>query len=481
MRIGYGRAVGAAVAVSIALRLRFLFAPLLADEAGALSAARDWAGGGKLYQNVWIDRPQGFIALFRVWDALPHTDASSTRILAVLLGAVAVVAVASVGRSLFTAGIGAMAAILTAAVTASPLLEGFASNGELLAAGFALPALAVVAAVIAQRCATWWMLVAGVLFGCALAVKQSTFDVLVAVLAWLALAWLLRWQQRRTVVVSTLLLGVGVSVVLAAVAWHGSTLGWHDYWYAMAGFRLGSRSGLSNPELDRLGRSLLFVSVAMAPAVALMLHARSLLAFRSLLRRPHAMLIVLWASVSLLAFVTGGSFHRHYFIILAYPLALLAAVAGDRSRQNRRYAGAAAAIALVAAVPFIANPRLILGDVSDTNREVAAWIHEQETRRGPLTVYAYCADAALYTELGQAPPFRYLWEDHVRLAEGGQQGLFDLLTGPKAPDFVIRLQPLEQCDESGMLATAIEQHYRSEGLIGDAEVLRRSDLPATAG
>ncbi len=482
LQFTYRRAVVAAVAASVALRARFLFTPLLADEGGILSVARDWSSGGTLYRNAWIDRPQGLIVLFRGWDALPGTGVSSTRMLAVLLGAAAVIAVASVGRSLFSARVGALAAWFTAALTASPLLEGFASNGELLSAAFALSGLAVFTAVIMKRCSLWWLLLAGVLLGVALAVKQSAFDVLLAMLAWLALAWLMRWQPRQRVVASGALLALGVSFVLGACAWHGSTLGWHDYWYAVAGFRLEARSALSNPELDKLAISLLFIIPVMVPALTLVVRGGGAIAARSLLQRPHATLVMLWTLAATFSFVTGGSFHRHYFIILAFPLALLAAIATDKlGPSGLRHGAIAVGIALAAAVPLIANPRLILGDVTDTNVELASWLDQQEAVRGPLTVYAYCADAALYTQIGQMPPFRYLWEDHVRLADGAQDGLLALLTGPDAPDYILRLQPFEKCDESGELAAAIEGGYVSEGKIGEAEVLRRSDLAPPVG
>jgi len=482
MRLTYRQTVLAAVAASIALRARFLWTPLLADEGGTLSVARDWSSGATLYRNVWIDRPQGLIVLFRAWDALPGTGVSSIRMLAVLLGAVAVVAVASVGRSLFSPSVGALAACFTAALTASPLLEGFASNGELLSAAFAITGLAIVAAIIAERCAFGWSLSAGVLLGAALAVKQSAFDILLAILAWLALAWLLRWKPRTRVLATAGLLVLGVGMVLGACAWHGSTLGWNDYWYAVAGFRLDSRSALSDPEFDKLAVSVLFVISVMVPALSLALRAHRQVAARSLLRRPHAALVILWTLAATFAFVTGGSFHRHYFIILAFPLALLAALATDKlGAPGLRHAAIALGIAVASATPFIVDPPLILGDVTDTNTELASWLDGQEAVRGPLTIYAYCADAALYTQIGQTPPFRYLWEDHVRLADGAQEGLLKLLTGPDAPDFVLRLQSLAKCDESGALATAIAHGYVSEGKIAEAEVLRRNDLAPVAG
>ncbi len=482
MKFTYRRAVIGAVAVSVALRARFLFTPLLADEGGNLSVARDWSSGGRLYRNVWIDRPQGLIALFRGWDALPGTGPSSTRMLAIIFGAAAVVAIASIGRSLFSPRVGIVAAWFAAVLTASPMIEGFASNGELLSAGFAVSGLAIMAAVIAVRCSHYWLLVAGLVLGAALAVKQSAFDVVLAIAAWLLLAWLLRWQQRRRSIADAALLAGGIGAVLGACAWHGSTLGWSEYWYAIAGFRLQSRSALSNPELDKLAISLLFIVPVLVPAFVLVLRASREVRVRSLPRRPHATLIMLWTIAATFSFATGGSFHRHYFIIVAFPLSLLAALAVEKlGRSSQRHAKIALAIAIAAAAPFIANPRLILGDITDTNVKLATWVEQQEAQRGPLTIYAYCADAAIYSQIGQAPPFRYLWEDHVRFAEGAQEGLLQLLTGPDAPDYIIRVQPLTQCDESGTLAAAIEHGYVSEGKIGQAEILRRIDLPPLSG
>jgi len=482
MKLTYRQSVLGAVAVSVVVRARFLFTPLLADEGGTLSVARDWSSGATLYRNVWIDRPQGLIVLFRAWDALPGTGPSSIRMLAIIFGAAGIFAVASVGRSLFNPRVGALAAWFAAALTASPMIEGFASNGELLSGAFGVCGLAITAAVMTERCAQTWLLLAGVLLGAALAVKQSAFDVLLAIAAWLVLAWLLRWRQRRRVALDTALLAGGITAVVGGCAWHGSTLGWNDYWYAVAGFRLEARSALSNPELDKLAISLLFIIPVLVPAFVLLVRANGIVGIRSLSRRPHAALTLLWTLAAAFSFATGGSFHRHYFIILALPLSLLAALAAERLGQSgRRHAVVALAIAFAAATPFIANPRLILGDVTDTNVELAAWISQQEAQRGPLVVYAYCADAALYPQIDQTPPYRYLWEDHVRFADGAQEGLLRLLTGPQAPDYVLRVQPLEKCDESHTLAAAIEVGYISEGKIGPVEVMRRIDLPAPSG
>src|SRR6185436_11027682 len=73
-----GRFVAASMAVSIALRIRFITTPLSADEGGYLAVARAWASGKSLYTDAWVDRPQGLLVLYRVLDAL--TGGSPTAI-----------------------------------------------------------------------------------------------------------------------------------------------------------------------------------------------------------------------------------------------------------------------------------------------------------------------------------------------------------------------------------------------------------------
>ena len=88
------RFVVVSVAVSIALRARFLTTPLSVDEGGYLAVARAWASGRTLYGQAWVDRPQGLLVLFRLWDDLTGGSPMAIRAMAILFGCLAVVAVA---------------------------------------------------------------------------------------------------------------------------------------------------------------------------------------------------------------------------------------------------------------------------------------------------------------------------------------------------------------------------------------------------
>src|SRR6478736_5330301 len=88
--------VAVAVVVSILLRARFLSTPLTSDEGGYMAVARAWASGKHLYTDAWVDRPQGLLVLYRVLDALTGGSPTAIRAMAIVFGALGVVALSYV-------------------------------------------------------------------------------------------------------------------------------------------------------------------------------------------------------------------------------------------------------------------------------------------------------------------------------------------------------------------------------------------------
>src|SRR5258706_13971351 len=86
------RAVVAALAVSVALRARFINTPLSSDEGGYMAVARAWASGKQLYRDAWVDRPQGLVVLFRIWDGLTGGSRTAIRVMAMVFARVALLA-----------------------------------------------------------------------------------------------------------------------------------------------------------------------------------------------------------------------------------------------------------------------------------------------------------------------------------------------------------------------------------------------------
>ena len=71
-------ALAAAALASFVLHIPFLTTPLSVDEGGYGYVARWWASGADLYGDVWVDRPQGLLLLYRWARALPGSDGSTS-------------------------------------------------------------------------------------------------------------------------------------------------------------------------------------------------------------------------------------------------------------------------------------------------------------------------------------------------------------------------------------------------------------------
>jgi hypothetical protein len=73
--------------VAVLVRLRFLDVPLSVDEGGYAAVAHFWASGSQLYRDVWVDRPQGLLLLYRGAFDLFGPHAWAVRALATAWGA----------------------------------------------------------------------------------------------------------------------------------------------------------------------------------------------------------------------------------------------------------------------------------------------------------------------------------------------------------------------------------------------------------
>jgi len=124
--------VALSVALSVVMRLRMFWSPISVDEGGYLAIARAWAHGRVLYRDVFVDRPQGLLVLFRVWDWASGGSTASIRVMAMLFGGLLVVSTGVIVRALVGESAARWAVIICAVVSSAPVLEGYAANGELL-------------------------------------------------------------------------------------------------------------------------------------------------------------------------------------------------------------------------------------------------------------------------------------------------------------------------------------------------------------
>ena len=184
------------------------------------------------------------------------------------------------------------------------------------------------------------------------------------------------------------------------------------------------------------------------------------------------------------SFLLGGQFHRHYWILLATPLAALAALGAMRIARARGFGAAVAACAVAATAPLLAAvPAIVASDsataslrTSDDRRLLAdgpIGRLVRERRAPDDRVYALYASAALYVNARRPPPFPYLWFDNVEQVPGALEQLRALLAGTDAPRFVAIYQPPDQIDRSGRVAALLRERYRPLRTVEGVRVLER--------
>jgi hypothetical protein len=477
----------AVVALITLMRLRFLATPITSDEGGYLAIARAWRHGAVLYRDVWVDRPQGLLVLYRTLDTVGLGTPVGVRLLALAACIVAALACGSIAASLAGERARVPTALLVGVLSSLPQIEGFIANAELLSCAIGATSLAVaLRALRGTEPPPWLHLVgAGVLGGAALTVKQSGFDAFGAALVAVLLASMAAttWPaRRRMLAVPTMVLGAALPLAGAAV--HGAVTGWQRWWFAVVGYRIGQRSALANADWQRFRLTGHIAAPALAPVAATIV----ILGLVVLVRRtPHhlrqggALVCTVWMILAGAAFASGGQFHRHYWVILAFPLGTVAGVvlATPAPRPIRVVATAAlAAVPLLMTAQAIAIPRAETGaELSGDSRlvddeAIAAWYHLHAEPGDDIL--ALCASAGLYGNLGTDPPYPYLWHDGIRNIPAAQQALTALLTGDDRPRFVAEYQGARSCVPSGAADRALRQHYRVVVTIGGVPILERT-------
>ena len=126
----------------VVTRWRYLFTPITADEGGYLAVARAWGRGKVLYRDVWVDRPQGLVLLFRIWNDIGLGSPVGVRLLAAVACLAGAAAAGCVAQRLVGRRAAWPAALAVALLAGIPQSEGFIANAELLSSAMGVVALA---------------------------------------------------------------------------------------------------------------------------------------------------------------------------------------------------------------------------------------------------------------------------------------------------------------------------------------------------
>jgi hypothetical protein len=470
----------------VLLRVRMVLTPITADEGGYLAIARGWAHGAVLYRDVWVDRPQGLLVLFRFWDWVAGTWTGSLRILAMVFGVLLVVSTALIAREVAGHRAARWTALICGVLSAAPVLEGYIANGELLSGAWSAAAIAVALIGLSRPRPTGWLIAAGALSGVAWSVKQSGFDGILALLLWLPLVAICDPTRRRVVLRASLALVVGMAGVIGLLMLHGAATGWSRWWWAMVGYRAHTLSLMSNPtwfNLRRTTRYGLAVYGSGLLVTAVCVGASLRLAGRSLrgLIASRVTLLPIWLLTATLSFFIGGGFWRHYWLLFAAPVSALAGVAAARVRA---FAGVAAAVAVLPCLTisiwvFIGPPatltaRAASDHASPADQQVASWFL---AHRAPGdTIYVQCSSPAVYADVRQDPGFPYLWLPEAYVGPHARQRISDYLGNPaRAPTFIAEFQDASVCDPTGTVARIEASSYRHVATVGSVAILRHNE------
>jgi 4-amino-4-deoxy-L-arabinose transferase-like glycosyltransferase len=452
-----------AAALAVLVRIPFFDAPLTADEGGYAEAARLWDRGATLYRDIWVDRPQGLMLIFRGVLQLGSSPdvlrgaAAAAGVLCLL--ATMLLAFRLTRSSTVTIATG----LLLATVGSSPFLESFTLAGELLASLAAVLALLAFTGYLRRHSAVW-LVVAGLAAGCAVMIKQSGFDAALAIVAYLA--WTERSRALRRIVI---FVAAGAAPVLAGLF---SAVTLHRWWFAVVGYRGSGDSLVTGSFAHRL--SLLADSLPNATKGLGLLALLAILGWRT-----SPLLVRLWLGAAVLGVLGGGNFHFHYYLQLVPPLAVLAGNGVEWVISGRHRAVAAGLVAVAVATAVVTVP---LWFDSPTAQAKEIWPRDPHLRHDAAVVEYVRAHsrpgrrvlvlwgaADVYYLADRSPAIPYMWKRNIEAIPGVRDRLNRVLAA-RRPALVALVQPLESLEGFERTRAILAREYRRVALVDGVPV-----------
>jgi hypothetical protein len=455
------------VVVTLLLRAPWADAALGRDEGGVAMIARAWHGGGPFaYGSLFLDRPPGLVALYR----LAGDSATGIR----MLGAVAAMLLV-VTSTLLAVRIGGRraapwAAGISAVLASSYDIKSIFTPAELLAVvpSSASVLLLVIALERAPR-RLWLFFGAGALAATALLVKQSFGDALAAGVVALVAGKLLgvSWRdtRRRASAYASGVAALLVALIIWALVTNTPA---GAVWYAMFGFRIDSVSALAQHGLGSRLSSLGSPLLASGLAVAALFAVAGIAQLRA--RRLVCITFAAWMAAAVAGILLGGSYWPHYLIELVPAAAAGAAVVF----QRYRIVGALAMVAI--ALPTATHAANVARtDSADAFQQsvvtVGRYIHAR-SYPGATAWVMYSKVNILYYA-GLRDPYPYNWSLMLRAVPGAEARLRQLLASPQRPTWIVRAEGPHGfgLDASGATKRLLAQHYRAGATVCGTRLL----------
>jgi 4-amino-4-deoxy-L-arabinose transferase-like glycosyltransferase len=517
-----------AILVSLALRVPFFNVPMIHDEGGYAYAARGWfEGTGRLYDDLWISRPQGIFLLYGAVFELLGEGVWAFRFAAWVFVALTVAAVWLMGRRWSTPAVANTAAVLVAIVSSLPNLEGFTANAEIF---MGLPAAFAAFWLLRQQqegWSTWQLGGVGALIGLATLLKPSGITMLFVAVAFLLLVAEGTLSDRLRLCAAVV---GGIVAVAIPTLIHGYTLGWHDFLYATITYRLTMQSSAT----VGIGHHVHAIASLAGKIAPLLVLAGVVLAlrYRSQLRQPrywrtipaqvwsfsaHApaslftyhpvppfrlirpddaagTLIRLWGLGALAGIALGGDWWSHYLIQVAPPFALwlaynLSVLSHTLTRWWRPVLVVATTVLLL--LPF----NVLIGSRDGLTQrlyghpgypaQAAVAQYLQEHVDPDRTIYVAFDQAAIYYLADRKPAYRHLYDQELQALPSAYADIIAIIRSPNRPQYIVStLHPGPFPDDSRAFWREVGMYYDVETTIGGVPIYREkpaSELPVESG
>lgn len=487
--------------VGVAVRVFFFDLPMIHDEGGYALAARGWfEGTGRLYDDLWISRPQGIFLIYGITMKTFGYGVAAFRAMAWIFATFTVVAVWLFARRWTLPRTAILAALICTLLLGSPSLEGFTANAELFAG---MPAAFAMFWLLRQVQSGWTtkgLIGIGVLIGLATVLKPSGGTMWLAAIGFL---WLCGQLDDRSRLRNSMWLSLGVVIVAVATLIHGWTLGWDNFFYATVRYRFSLQSAVSvgfTHNLRQMG--WMFVNAAEFFLLILLVWVfRLRLPFSSILSEkreqhgnspewflrlrtcdPGGLLIVLWIIASVIGVFMGGDYWPHYLILLVPPVSLWLARSIDgitHALVGWRRNLAIVMFALLLVVPYAVlldgthgiYQRLYRHPGYPAQAEVARYIRENTEPN--QTIYVAFDQASIYYLADRTPAFRHLYDQELIALPNSYADIIAILNSDQRPVYIIStLHPGPFPDDSRAFWREVSRFYDLEIMINGVPVYR---------
>lgn len=452
-----------AACLAVILRVPFFTWPLTSDEGGYAYVAHWWFRGLTLYSaDLWLDRPQGIFLAYKLGSLLLGEATWAIRLWGGAWAAAAAVAVYAVASRLFDQAAGIAAAFIFAVFSVAPHIEGFTANAEIF---MVVPATLSACFLLARR--PLW---AGLMASLAVLLKPSGLSAFLLAIIWL-LCCRANWR-------TWLLFGLGALPPALLAVGHGTlTVGWPQYLYSVALFRLATSRQLADAGWPVALERCLATCVVWLPLTLVGIQG---------LRRGCAssrVFAVLWAGSSVAGMALGGRWFLHYFTQLIPPLAACAGAGVTSLWRSRKLWMRAEGVALLA-VFFISFEGPLMAASAQEGAEtlyhrrgilvaedVAAYI--QAHTREEETLYVAFAEADIYHLAQRRSAAPYLFYLDVAFLPGAYDRIVEAIEA-REPVYVLTLDPpIVTVDPQGRFWQALAEGYTVETSFEGVPLYRR--------